>query len=108
MSTSLQVQASYTWSHAIDDVSNGGFLPFNFDTNNSILAPQDPNNLRLYNYGNADYDSRHQFNASYVYNTPDLRGWWGALLDWTVSGNLLRTNRFALSRLSIRRKYRAC
>ncbi len=86
MSKSLQVQASYTWSHALDDVSNGGFLPFNFDTNTSILAPQNPYNLRLYNYGNADYDSRHQFNASYLYNTPNLRGWWGALLDWTVSG----------------------
>ncbi|MFY9912603.1 MAG: carboxypeptidase regulatory-like domain-containing protein [Candidatus Sulfotelmatobacter sp.] len=86
MSRSLQVQASYTWSHALDDISNGGFLPFNFDTNFSILSPQDPSNLRLYNYGNADYDSRHQFNASYVYNTPNLRGVFGALLDWTVSG----------------------
>jgi hypothetical protein len=86
MSKSLQVQASYTWSHALDDVSNGGFLPFNFDTNTSILGPQNPFNLRTSNYGNADYDSRRQFNASYVYNTPHLRGKWGALLDWTVSG----------------------
>ncbi len=86
VSTSLQVQASYTWSHALDDISNGGFLPYNFDTNTSILAPQDPYNFRAYNYGNADYDTRHQFQASYVYNTPNLRGLWGALLDWTVSG----------------------
>lgn len=86
MSNSLQIQASYTWSHALDDISNGGFLPFNFDTNTSILAPQNPNNLKLYNYGNADYDTRQQMNATYVYNTPNLRGLWGALLDWTVSG----------------------
>ena len=86
VSNSLQVQASYTWSHALDDISNGGFLPYNFDTNTSILAPQDPYNFRAYNYGNADYDTRHQFQASYVYNTPNLRGLWGALLDWTVSG----------------------
>ena len=86
MSKSLEVQASYSWSHALDDISNGGFLPFNFDTNTSILAPQDPYNLKLYNYGNADYDSRHQFNASYVYNTPQLHGLLGDLLDWTVSG----------------------
>jgi hypothetical protein len=86
VSSSLQIQASYTWSHALDDISNGGFLPFNFDTNTSILSPQGPNNFRAYNYGNADYDSRQQFNASYVYNTPNLRGRWGALLDWTVSG----------------------
>jgi hypothetical protein len=86
MSKSLQVQASYTWSHALDDISNGGFLPFNFDTNTSILGPQDPFNLRHYNYGNADYDSRHQANLSYVYQTPNMRGLLGALLDWTVSG----------------------
>ncbi|HTV55971.1 MAG TPA: carboxypeptidase regulatory-like domain-containing protein, partial [Terriglobia bacterium] len=41
MSRSLQFQASYTWSHALDDISNGGFLPYNFDTNTSVLAPQD-------------------------------------------------------------------
>jgi len=86
MSNSLQVQASYTWSHALDDISNGGFLPFNADTNVSVLAPQDPFNFKRYNYGNADYDARHQFNASYVYNTPHLRGALGYLLDWTVSG----------------------
>lgn len=86
MSNSLQIQASYTWSHAMDDVSNGGFLPFSYDSNTSILSPQDPYNLRAYNYGNADYDTRHQLNASYVYNTPNLHGIWGALLDWTVSG----------------------
>ena len=88
VSTSLQIQANYTWSHALDDISNGGFLPFNFDTNTSILAPQNPYNLREYNYGNADYDSRHQFNLSYVYTTPTLRGWVGSLLDWTVSGTI--------------------
>ncbi|MGO8795113.1 MAG: carboxypeptidase regulatory-like domain-containing protein [Candidatus Sulfotelmatobacter sp.] len=86
MSKSLQVQASYTWSHALDDISNGGFLPFNFDTNTSILAPQDPYDLKLYNYGNADYDRRHQFTANYVYTTPHLSGAKGVLLDWTISG----------------------
>jgi len=69
VNSSLQVQASFTWSHALDDISNGGFLPFNFDTNTSILAAQNPNNWKQYNYGNADYDVRKQFNASYVYHT---------------------------------------
>jgi hypothetical protein len=86
--SSLQLQASYTWSHALDDISNGGFLPFNFDTNLSILAPQDPFNFRRYNYGNADYDVRHSFNLNYVYNTPTFHGWRGQLLNWTVAGTI--------------------
>ncbi len=56
--------------------------------NTSILAPQDPANFRHYNNGNADYDVRHSFNLNYVYDAPSFRGWWGALLDWTVSGTL--------------------
>ena len=88
VSNNLTVQANYTWSHALDDISNGGFLPFNFNTNTSILAPQNPYNLKQYNYDNADYDARHQFSLNYVYNTPNFRGWKGALLDWTVSGTI--------------------
>lgn len=88
MSKTLQVQASYTWSHALDDISNGGFLPFNFDTNTSILAPQDPYSFKAYNYGNADYDSRHQANLSYVYTTPHYSGLLGWVTDWTISGTL--------------------
>jgi hypothetical protein len=89
INTSLQVYASFTWSHALDDVSNGGFLPFNFDTNTAILDPQDPHNFKRYNYGNADYDVRKQFNLTYVYNTPNLHSaLWNALLDWTISGTI--------------------
>jgi hypothetical protein len=93
VSTSFQMQANYTWSHALDDISNGGFLPFSAATNISVLAPQDPFNLKLYNYGNADYDARHQFNLSYVWHTPKLHNFlWNALLDWTVSETLFTHN----------------
>jgi hypothetical protein len=89
VNTALQLQASFTWSHALDDISNGGFLPFNFDTNTSILSAQNPYSLRQYNYGNADYDVRKQFNLSYVYHTPKLHNLlWDTLFDWTVSGTL--------------------
>jgi hypothetical protein len=89
MSSTFQVQASFTWSHALDSISNGGFLPFNFNTNASILTPQNPYNFKQYNYGNADYDVRKQANISYMYHTPKLKNrLWDALSDWTISGVL--------------------
>ena len=87
VSDSFQLQAGFTWSHALDDISNGGFLPFNYGTNSSILFPQDPYCFKCYNYGNADYDTRHQFNATYLWHTPKLHNFFLNLLaDWTVSG----------------------
>ncbi len=77
----LQMQANYLYGHALDEVSNGGLNPFIADGfGNSILNPVNNNNLRQYNYGNADYDVRHSINANYVYElpkgpTPVLKGW---------------------------------
>jgi len=85
----LQLQANYTWSHALDEISNAGFLQYNFATNTSVLNPEDPFNLRKYNYGNADYDTRHYFSLNYVWTTNYAKsGWLRALTDWTVSGTL--------------------
>lgn len=82
---------SYTWSHALDEVSNGGLLPFNNTTNVSPLNPINPFNLRA-NYGNADYDVRHYFSANYVWDNA-LRHLfhWGpnaVFGGWTFSGTL--------------------
>ena len=85
---SLQLQANYTWSHALDEVSNAGLLQYNLLTNVSVLSPQDPYNLRRYNYGNADYDTRHYFSMSYVWNTPYWKGPKIALEGWTFSGTI--------------------
>ncbi|HZR57570.1 MAG TPA: carboxypeptidase regulatory-like domain-containing protein [Terriglobales bacterium] len=85
--SSVQLQANYTWSHALDEISNAGFLQYNFLTNESTLNPQNPFNLRQ-NYGNADYDTRQQFNFNYVWNTPNLRGFIGLIADWTISGTV--------------------
>jgi hypothetical protein len=86
--SSLQLQANYTWSHAIDEVSNAGFLQYNFATNISVLSPQDPFNLRRYNYGNADYDTRHYFSLSYVWQVPHYWGPKAATGGWQVSGTI--------------------
>jgi hypothetical protein len=87
--SSLQLQANYTWSHALDEVSNGGFLPFGAFpiTNVSPINPQQPFNIRG-NYGNADYDVRQYFSANFVWQTPKERGWLGALTSWTLAGTV--------------------
>jgi len=85
--SALQFQLNYTWSHALDFVSNGGNqLPFNFNTNIAITNPQNPLDVRQNMYGNADYDVRHNFSANYVYNSPKMHGLFGILGDWTVGG----------------------
>ena len=92
-------QVNYTWSHALDEVSNGGLLPFNFNTNTSLLNPVNPFNIRQ-SYGNADYDVRHYFSANYVWSD-SLRHLfkWGpnAIFGgWTFSGNRIRPQRPAV------------
>jgi len=72
MNHSVQVLASYTWSHAIDisSDSNGGG------------APMDAFNWRR-DYGNANWDIRHRVVASVVYDLPTLAGQ-TAFMRWTL------------------------
>ena len=108
------VQVNYTFGHALDEASNGGWLYF---TNGDSLAPQDPSNLRGA-YGPAEYDVRHSMNANYVWELPIksmlrghgpnalVNGWQisGAffartgfpytVFDGTLSGNLQQNNYF--------------
>ena len=51
----------------------------------SHLNPQDPSNLRG-NYGPADYDVRHSFNANYVWEVPVKAGLRGHGSDYLVKG----------------------
>jgi Carboxypeptidase regulatory-like domain len=84
------VQFNYTYSKALDDVSNGGFLAFSFSGTGSILNPQNPSFIKG-NYGPADYDARHVINANYVWQVPIRRmlfghGWAPLVDGWQVSG----------------------
>jgi len=88
-------QANYTFGHAFDEVSNGGWVPFTYG---SSPTPQDPHNLRG-SYGPADYDVRHSFNASYVWELPlktILRGHGSDYLvkGWQVSGTIFARTGF--------------
>jgi hypothetical protein len=67
----FQGSINYTWSHALDDISNAGFDQYSFNTaGEAFLYQIDPKNLRRYNYGNADYDFRQNLSASYIYEMP--------------------------------------
>ncbi len=87
------VQASYTWSHAMDEISNGGFQPFVFTTNESILYQLNPSCLRCNNYGNADYDISSYFSGSYVWQTPWKFG--NKFVNGAIGGWMLSQNFFA-------------
>ena len=64
----FQGQISYTWSHALDTVSNGGLLPFS--VSESQLGQNNPFSLRSLNYSNADYDVRHNLNGDFIWEMP--------------------------------------
>ena len=87
MGHGLQIDTNYTWSHCLDTISNGGFLPF---SSGGLISPL-PGELRR-QYGNCDYDIRHNFNTSYVYALPvRVRSshFLGALANgWQVSGTV--------------------
>ena len=90
MGHGLQFSANYTWSHCLDTVSNGGLLPF---SSQAVISPL-PGELRR-QYGDCDYDIRHNFNASYVYAIPApaatlhrSRLLAAAMKGWQVSGSV--------------------
>jgi hypothetical protein len=62
---SLTLSANYTLSHCLDEVSNGGLLPF---STQGILTPL-PGELSR-QYSNCDYDVRHNLSAYGVFQIP--------------------------------------
>ena len=95
-SAGLTFALNYTWSHAFDDVSNGGVtnLPFGaagLITDPSLTVPQNPFNFQS-NYGPSDYDVRHYISANFVLTDMFRRArfHWGpnrVFGGWTLSSN---------------------
>jgi len=83
----FQGQINYTWSHSLDDISNGGSgLPFSGSSLTSMINP----NISQ-NYGNSDYDIRHNVTSDFVWDMPFKFG--NRALDyvlgnWTLSNKL--------------------
>ncbi len=97
MANNVAFNVSYTWSHSLDSISNGGIAnePFGIlATNISVTQMQDPHSIRSL-YGNSDYDVRHYLSASLVLTDVfhgDRAHWGGgaarrALGGWTLSTN---------------------
>jgi carboxypeptidase family protein len=85
--------ANYTYSHTLDDLSNGGLLPFSTNAGGDSFRTQiDPNNLHHPNYGNSDYDFRHTFSASYYWELPfKSTGWRDQVIGgWAFAGTFFR------------------
>lgn len=72
---------NYTWSHSIDDASDGeDFVPNASQPDNSS-AP-----IRS-NRGNSNFDVRNRITWNFIYEFPNLRGNWSKLTDgWGVNG----------------------
>jgi hypothetical protein len=82
----LEAHVNYTWSHCMDTVSNGGFLPF---AAGAIISPL-PGDLAR-QYGPCDYDVRDNLTAQWVYQLPGRfhnRLLAGALNGWQLSGTM--------------------
>lgn len=69
LASGLQVNASYTWSHTIDNVSD-----VLANAPNGILVGQGGAPLLQYQRGNANNDMRNMFGAAAIYNLPFGRG----------------------------------
>lgn len=83
----LQLTASYTWSHTLDN-SNGAFSP---SGSGGIYVDSNGNPLLDMNYGNSDTDIRHFFTFSSIYELPFGKGRMFAsdvpkVLDYIIGG----------------------
>ncbi len=78
MSRGLQFSTSYAWSHSID------YNSLNSQGGLGGVSAQDSNNLRN-DRGSSDFDARHHFNISYLYQLP-FKG--NRLIEgWEVAGS---------------------
>jgi hypothetical protein len=87
----LTVLANYTWSKALDDLPWGASVTA-IGTNASYVMPIYASNYKQLDFGPSDFDHRHVFSLSYVWEMPKLHNGWRPLRyivnDWQTSGIL--------------------
>ncbi|HLH06797.1 MAG TPA: carboxypeptidase regulatory-like domain-containing protein [Terriglobales bacterium] len=77
----IQLNASYTYSHSIDDLSS----TFSDEVQNNGLGYLDPFNVGI-DKGSSDYDARHRFTFSAVYDLPFGKNSSSTLVKQTIGG----------------------
>jgi hypothetical protein len=93
----LTGRLNYTYSHALDELSNVPEEPFSVIT--SILTQVNPYNLHS-QYASGDNDARHQLSGSYVYQLPfksEQRLVNAAIGGWMISGTMFYRSGFPFS-----------
>ena len=95
----LTLMGNYTYSHALDLVSNGGLELFNYQ-NTYPMQQLSPANMNSLTYGNADYDIRHSSSIQYVWAIPYKSS--NMILKtagegWSVSGNMFYRGGYPMS-----------
>ena len=99
----FQFQASYTYSHALDEISNSSLNPFGLNANGNVdvVTALNPFDIRQLNYGNADYDVRQSFVMNYVWSDAfrhlTARGPNTLVKGWTLSGTIFKHTGFPYS-----------
>jgi Carboxypeptidase regulatory-like domain len=99
----FQFQASYTYSHALDEISNSSLNPFGLNSNGNVdvVTPLNPFNIRQLNYSSADYDIRQSFVMNYVWSDAlrhlTARGPNALMKGWTLSGTIFKHTGFPYS-----------
>jgi hypothetical protein len=88
-------QVNYTYSHGLDEVSNGGYGYFTYSSAPQLQDPAHPRD----GYGAADYDVRHSLNANYVLELPlksmlRSHGPDSIVKGWQVSGTVFARTAF--------------
>ena len=85
---------NYSYSKALDEISNGGILPF---SSNNSYTPINPFNLAQQNYGAADYDNRNNFNGNYIFTLPYFGGPRLVTDGWQFTGTIFWHSGFPFS-----------